>query len=289
MAVTLTRVMSNALTIKRAIDRLTGGKAPALKVGSISLDGFESPSKLPWGVEHRHGVSHIPGGGKVLDSQGPTDKNISFDGMLRGPGSAAKARQLQGLVEKGLPVPMVWADFFRMVVPVDFEADYENAGQLIPYRMTVVVIPFPPPPRPRSFLQRLWDDISESLGLSRLTPLLNTAQQYLGYAQEVAGVVGVVSPRLGMQIGGVLSGAQGVVGGALGASEGRLMGLGEAAAGVGGIASAVRPTGSRGRDIARGLEDARIAAHAQAVSIEARDRVARARMASAEAARGGAR
>ena len=213
MAVSLTRVMSSALTLKKAIDRLTGGKSPALKIGEIALDGFESPERVPWGLEHRHAVSLIPGGGKIVDMQGPNDKDIDLSGTLKGGRAVAKARQLEQMVNVGLPVPLVWADFWRMAVPVDFEADYQMAGQLIPYRLKVVIVPFPPPPRPRSFLERLWDDISEALGLSQITPILSQAQEYLAVAQEIAPVVGIVSPKLGMQMGQVLSGASAVTGG----------------------------------------------------------------------------
>ncbi|MBB3175404.1 hypothetical protein FHR90_003259 [Endobacter medicaginis] len=119
-----------------------------LQLGTITLSGLELPSRMPFGGAQRLAVHRLPGGGRVIDAMGADDRDVSWSATFIGPAAVSRARQLDAMRTAGAPVTLSWADFRRTAVISAFEPDYSAAGGLVPYSITLCLLPDAQAPAP---------------------------------------------------------------------------------------------------------------------------------------------
>jgi hypothetical protein len=111
----------------------------ALLLGPVAFQDFELPANITFGGEQRLAVHRLAGGGRVIDTLGRDDAEITFSGIFSGPDATLRARTLDGLRAGGTPLPLTWDIFFYTVVIRCFEADYRT-GWWIPYHLACTVL-----------------------------------------------------------------------------------------------------------------------------------------------------
>lgn len=252
MAVSLTRVVGSAVSLPgNARPSVPGGPSvPAVTLGGIAFTGFEAPSRMPFGGEQKLSAHDMPGGARVINAMGGFEADIDFSGTLLGPDAPARARKLDALRKAGGLLTLTWADFTRQVVIRSFSGDYTTRGQLVPYKLVLMVLPPPEPEKAANPADTLGGAMANALGLSSLTPALNTAKALIGKAEQVLPLAGVISPKLAGLAGGVLGQAQGAVSGTLSLADTKISGF---MSGGGDLLSLVQNTGSKGLDAASAL------------------------------------
>lgn len=250
--VSLTRVVGSAVSLP-STDKpaVPGGPAvPAVTLGGIVFNGFEAPSRMPFGGEQKLAAHDMPGGARVINAMGGFEADIDFSGTLLGPDAPARARKLDALRKAGGLLTLTWADFSRQVVIRSFSADYTTRGQLVPYKIAVMVLPPPEPEKPADASDSLGGGIASALGLSSLTPALSTVGSLVAKAEQVLPLAGMVSPRLAGLAGGILGQAQAAASGTLALADAKLSGFMSSG---GDLLGLVQNSGSKGLDAVKGL------------------------------------
>jgi len=219
---------------------------PPVTLGDITFTGFEVPEKIPFGGTQQLTVHKLPGGARVIDAMGGDDKAIEWSGYFRGPDAASRARVLDAMRCSAQQLQLNWADFARAVVIQEFTCDYTNNGALLPYRISLVVVPqaalSPPPP---TLSQQLNDDVSSAQDVPLAIPgigLINDVSDTLGdAASAVSGAINQVTGA----IGSVVSSVEGAIGSAVSSVEGAVsdaftaIGLPSLLTGIGNVANAL--------------------------------------------------
>lgn len=228
--------MANLFSVVSAVAQLFAG---TVSLGGIDLAGLEIPEKLNWGGQQRTVQHKLPGGARIIDLMGADDADIKWSGYFQGPLSSIRARSIDAMRIAGVPVPLTWPGFTRLVIVSDFVCSQERGGYLLPYSVTCTVIPTPPGPATPSLLGQIASDIGDAIGLPDLlqtiTPVMATAQSALETVQAVLPVAGVLtggSPAFA-QVAGSLNAAQGVIGAGLASTQSDMGGLLSASAGTG--------------------------------------------------------
>ncbi len=112
----------------------------ALIIGDVTLDGFEISGSIRFGGRQALVIHRLPGGGRVIDAQGPDDSDIVWNGILTGSDGADRARVLDGLRRSGATVALAWDSFLVAVVVAELVLEFLNPWW-IPYRIRCVVAP----------------------------------------------------------------------------------------------------------------------------------------------------
>lgn len=109
-----------------------------LLIGPVLLQGFELPDHISWGGGQRLVVHKLPGGGRVLDSLGRDDADITWTGIFTGADAGLRARLIDLMRAGGRSWPLTWSSFFYSVVVKSFDVDYRKENWL-PYRLSCTV------------------------------------------------------------------------------------------------------------------------------------------------------
>jgi guanyl-specific ribonuclease Sa len=107
-------------------------------IGPVLLQGFELPDHISWGGEQRLVVHRLPGGGRIIDSLGRDDADITWSGVFTGADAGLRARLIDLMRAGGRPWPLTWSSFFYSVVIKSLDVDYRKENWL-PYRLTCTV------------------------------------------------------------------------------------------------------------------------------------------------------
>lgn len=241
MSSTLSTIFSAASTVG---DLLNG---PTLTLGSVGFQDFEVPEKITWGGEQMLNVHQLVGGGRVIDSMGPSDRNLDWSGYFRGENAVSRARSIDAIRRAGAKVALRFVDFSYQVVIQRFECTYQLNGYLLPYSISCVVVPSAGTAAAKpSLLQQLGVDVSSALGLPSLAAdvqsALSTVQSALPLAAVLTGgsAAFVSLSSTVAQAQGVVSTGQSLVDGQLGASISSGIGsLSDAAARLGNLSGSL--------------------------------------------------
>lgn len=91
-----------------------------LTVGGIAFDGFSTPSEMMGGGNQAMVVHKLPGGARVIDTLGPDDADIHWEGEFYGDNAAATALALDAMRSAGQLQSLVWGSQFRLVIVSNF-------------------------------------------------------------------------------------------------------------------------------------------------------------------------
>lgn len=105
-----------------------------VQLGDVTFAGWEIPASIPFGGEQRLKVHRMPGGRRVIDSMGPDDGPLEWEGRFRGPNAVARARELDTMRKAGARHRLTWGELAFTVKIGLFRADYQSAVE-IPYRI----------------------------------------------------------------------------------------------------------------------------------------------------------
>lgn len=135
--------MSGTLqAIETAIGALgTFGASGPVVIGSLTLTGYEVPDVLRVGGEQDLIVHKLPGGARVIQAMGADPASLTLAGKFMGATAATRARQLQAMRDAGTQVSFTAAGIALQVVVASFTYDYGTRGFVIPYTVTLEIVP----------------------------------------------------------------------------------------------------------------------------------------------------
>ena len=112
-----------------------------LTLGAVMFNGMELPSQMPFGGAQKLNVHRLPGGGRVIDAMGSDDPDVAWAGHFIGASAVSRARTLDAMRAAGTQFTLSWSDFRRQAVISSFTPDWSANGNLLPYSITLVLLP----------------------------------------------------------------------------------------------------------------------------------------------------
>lgn len=218
-----------------AVGAILTGEAPVF-LGDVQLMKMEVPDRISFGGRQSHIVHDFPGGGRIVDAMGAFDGDVSWSGYFQGSSAVARARRVDAMRAAGAAIRLYWADFTKKVLITEFVADYERRGNLIPYRISCVVLPSASTAAEPTLLERLANDVGSALGISKadVTGLMDTVTKATDAAQAALPIVGAVAgPKAMLTANDAIARAGTASAGVRAFMNGRIGGLGTAASAVG--------------------------------------------------------
>lgn len=113
-----------------------------LTLGGVAFQDMEVPEKICFGGRQRLAVQNLIGGGRVVSALGLDDGVISFSGIFSGADAASRAQALDAARALGAQLPLIWGQFYYLVVIEWFTAEYRKPT-LIPFTIDCLVVSDP--------------------------------------------------------------------------------------------------------------------------------------------------
>ena len=110
-----------------------------MQIGPITLNDFEIPQSVTFGGRYRLAVHKSAYGTRVIESLGPDENDIQFQGIFSGPTAEDRARALNELRLSGNPIWLSWNSFQYKVVISRFNLTYRNPSWIL-YKATCVIV-----------------------------------------------------------------------------------------------------------------------------------------------------
>jgi hypothetical protein len=113
--------------------------ADVLILGPITFTNFSTPERMPFGGRQAMAVHKLLGGSRVINTFGPDDADIHWDGQFFGSDAYPKCLALDALRAAGNPLPLSFAGQGYSVVIGDFHADIRRLPLWIDYHISCVI------------------------------------------------------------------------------------------------------------------------------------------------------
>lgn len=110
-----------------------------LTLGGIVFDDFSTPTAMPAGGNQAMVVHKLPGGSRVIDTLGPDDADIVWEGRFFGDDAYATALQLDAMRAAGQVVALSWAGQYRSVIISTFLYEIRRLPVWVEYRISCTV------------------------------------------------------------------------------------------------------------------------------------------------------
>lgn len=113
--------------------------ADTMILGGISFDGFSTPSGMGAGGKQAMVVHKLPGGARVIDTLGPDEDNISWQGEFFSNDAYSNVLALDGMRAAGQVIPLTFAGQYRSVIIETFTYKIRRLPVWIEYQISCVV------------------------------------------------------------------------------------------------------------------------------------------------------
>jgi hypothetical protein len=110
-----------------------------LTLGGITFDDFSTPERMMGGGSQAMVVHKLPGGARVIDTLGPDEANIVWQGMFYGDNAYATALAVDAMRAAGQVVPLTWGGQFRSVIVDNFIYEVRRMPVWVDYRISCTV------------------------------------------------------------------------------------------------------------------------------------------------------
>jgi hypothetical protein len=100
---------------------------------------YSVPSHMPFGGTQAMIVHKLPGGNRVIDTLGPDEDDISWNGFFFTPNALYLCQQLDALRGQGQQVALTYAGMTRLVVIKHFKANIRRYPHWIEYEISCTV------------------------------------------------------------------------------------------------------------------------------------------------------
>ncbi|MGI4945763.1 MAG: hypothetical protein ACRYHQ_35260 [Janthinobacterium lividum] len=203
--------MSGILNLETALGSLGRTSSAPVTLGPLVLTGVEVPDALAIGGQQALVIHKLVGGDRIIQSMGPDPDPITLAGMFTGPGAQARAIHLATLRDAGKPVRLGYPGGSLMVVIRPASYVYRLQGTVIPFQVTVEVLPTTVPPAtasPAALSDLVRPDLASAA--TTISNTISTASAYAGVvAEQAQAIVGQVVPVANLVgAGGLLAGVE---------------------------------------------------------------------------------
>lgn len=151
-----------------------------LTLGDFVFANNEIPERINFGGSQMMSVKKLVGGKRVIDVMGRDDEDPKWSGRFRGSTALFRARFLDNMRSQGIPYPLIYSQFYYLVLIKDFHADFERTYE-IPYSISVIILEDQANPiktlLPVSYNDAIEQMVTESLDLANaiLDPGISSA------------------------------------------------------------------------------------------------------------------
>jgi hypothetical protein len=114
--------------------------ADVLILGPITFTNFSTPERMPFGGRQIIAKHILIGGSRVIDTMGPDDEDIRWEGQFFGSDAYQKCLSLDALRAAGNPLPLSYAGQGYSVVIHDFHADIRRLPLWIDYHISCCIV-----------------------------------------------------------------------------------------------------------------------------------------------------
>lgn len=113
--------------------------ADQLILGGIVFDNYSAPTTMMGGGSQAMAVHKLPGGLRVIDTLGPDEADITWDGFFFEDGAYTKALTLDGMRAAGQVLPLIWGGQYRSVLINNFIYKVRRLPNWVIYNITCTV------------------------------------------------------------------------------------------------------------------------------------------------------
>lgn len=113
--------------------------ADQLILGGIVFDGFSTPNEMMGGGKQAMVVHKLPGGSRVIDTLGPDEANVQWQGHFFGNDAYTTALALDGMRAAGQVVSLTWGGQFRSVIVEQFIYKVRRLPVWVDYNISCTV------------------------------------------------------------------------------------------------------------------------------------------------------
>jgi hypothetical protein len=113
--------------------------ADVLTLGGITFDDFSTPREMMGGGQQAMVVHKLPGGLRVIDTLGPDEAEVTWEGQFFGDNAYSTALALDAMRAAGQVVPLSWGGQFRSVIVSRFEYRVRRLGTWVMYWIVCTV------------------------------------------------------------------------------------------------------------------------------------------------------
>lgn len=110
-----------------------------LILGGIVFDDFSTPQRMMGGGNQAMVVHKLPGGSRAIDTLGPDEANIVWEGKFFSDDAYDTALALDAMRAAGDVVPLIWGGQFRSVIIDTFIYQVERMPFLVCYSISLTV------------------------------------------------------------------------------------------------------------------------------------------------------
>src|ERR1019366_8262807 len=110
-----------------------------LILGPITFTNFSPPEKMPFGGKQAMGVHKLLGRQRVIDTMGPDDADIRWEGKFFGTNAYNDCLDLDSLRAGGFVLPLSYAGQGYAVVIGHFMADIRRLPLWVEYSISCVI------------------------------------------------------------------------------------------------------------------------------------------------------
>ena len=110
-----------------------------LSLGGIVFDDYSTPRSMMGGGNQAMVVHKLPGGKRVIDTLGPDEANVVWDGEFFGAAAYATALALDAIRAAGEVVPLIWGGQSRQVIIDNFIYKVRRLPNWVEYSVSCAV------------------------------------------------------------------------------------------------------------------------------------------------------
>jgi hypothetical protein len=110
-----------------------------LTLGGIAFDDFSTPSGMGAGGRQAMVVHKLPGGSRVIDTLGPDEAQIEWNGFFFGDDAYTTALALDAMRIAGDVIPLIFAGQYRSVIIETFQYKIRRIPVWVEYNVSCTV------------------------------------------------------------------------------------------------------------------------------------------------------
>jgi hypothetical protein len=116
-----------------------------LSLGGFVFENFEfaPPAAMPAGGRQAMVVHKLPGGARVIDTLGPDDADIAWNGFFFSADAYTNVLALDAMRTAGQVVPLTWGGQYRSVIISDFQYLVRRMPNWVAYSISCTVVQNP--------------------------------------------------------------------------------------------------------------------------------------------------
>src|SRR5579872_1178398 len=113
--------------------------ADVLTLGGVAFTNYSPPESMGAGGKQAMVIHKLPGGSRVIDTLGPDEDEIRWNGFFFGNDAYGNALTLDAMRAAGAVIPLQWGGQFRLVIIEHFSYHVRRLPVWVEYDVSCTV------------------------------------------------------------------------------------------------------------------------------------------------------